>query len=478
MTLPQFRSLLHSSSFQFSVTVMALIWSAVAAVLLLLYFTIRSDLWADIDQSLQKQLELGQAKIQQHPSDQLNLQEILDSLNKNNTRNNSSLHLVRPGGATMIQGMGEGKVKLSDVQWQRNGNNVGFTVRGQVQVYEYNKSADNLDGSMVGTKEMTLPGGYVIQASQNVDYIRGVDKALRFALFTGLTVSFFLAVIGSAFITRKTLVRLSEVNKTCNNIRSGDLNQRVPVRSKDDDFDKLGININSMLDQIQGLMSGIQNVSDNIAHDLKTPLSRLRSRLEMMRIEPPKNVDDALDEVIRDTDRILAMFHGLLRIAKLESGSVQPVRDELNMSMLLADVTEMYEPVAEEKNIELLFLNSNSDAIVCGDADLWFQVFINVIDNAIKYTPEQGKVWVSLNKTDTHVEAQVTDSGVGIPEEEYDNIFERFYRMEKHRGSPGHGLGLSLVKVVAAHYDSSVELKNADPGLIVSINIPIKEPVT
>ena len=468
MTYTQFKALIHSSSFQFSVTVMALIWSAVAAVLLLLYFLIRSSVWEDIDQALQR--EIDQFKVEMQSKPQGRLDEWMDELKKNNRLQNSFIQIVTPGHSVLLEGAGEGKIKMSEIQAQQDGS--GFTLRGQVQVYEVNEQGSGEEGTIIGAKESILPDGNVMRFGRNFEYIHGVDRALRFALFIGLSVSFFLAVVGSAFITRKTLVRLSEVNKTCQNIRNGDLNQRVPVRTREDDFDILAMNMNSMLDQIQSLMAGIQNVSDNIAHDLKTPLSRLRSRLELMRYESGNHDDESLDEVIRDADRILSMFQGLLRIAKLESGSVQPVRRDINLCLLLADVVELYEPLAEEKDIKIQFVSCQADAIVKGDADLWFQVFNNIVDNAIKYTPSHGNVWVDVTDDGECKVVEITDSGIGIPENEHSRIFERFYRMEKHRTSPGHGLGMSLVKVVADHYRARIELVNANPGLAVRIHIP------
>jgi signal transduction histidine kinase len=251
---------------------------------------------------------------------------------------------------------------------------------------------------------------------------------------------------------------------------SGDLSRRVASRGTDDDFDQLAENLNGMLDTIEQLMEDVRRVSDNVAHDLRTPLTRLRNRLESLKRAAGTDQDD-LEAAIADADGLLATFNALLRIANIESGRRKAAFERLDLDDVIHDVAELYEPLAEEKE-QRLEIQAPAPVHVQGDRDLLFQAFANLLDNAIKYTPRGGDIRVSLEEGQGGPRVLFTDSGPGIPENARDQVFKRFFRLEQSRHTPGNGLGLSLVDAVARLHRASVDLGNGDPGLTIALSFP------
>ena len=302
----------------------------------------------------------------------------------------------------------------------------------------------------------------------NIDSAREVVQA---AMSWGLAAMAVLAVLGSYLMAGSIAGRLEQINRISQDIRHGDLSRRMPVGRGRDEFDRLAGNLNDMLDQIQSLMEGVRSVSDAIAHDLRTPLARLRTRLERLRNTPQGELEAGVDQSIAEADSMLGTFSALLRIAQLEAGSRRTDFAEVDMQALVADIADLYEPVASDRNIELR-LEAIEGAKTRGDRDLLFQAICNLVDNAVKYTPEGGHVRLELLWRAKRARLVVNDSGPGIPAEERSLVFERFYRLDAHRDLAGNGLGLSLVAAVAKLHDSRVELEDNQPGLRVVWNLP------
>jgi signal transduction histidine kinase len=269
------------------------------------------------------------------------------------------------------------------------------------------------------------------------------------------------------------LNRLELINDTSQKIMDGDLARRVPSRGSGDEFDQLADHLNRMLDQTESLMEDIRRVSDNIAHDLKTPLSRLRQRLEALsrRYAEDSTHRADLEAALLEADHLLDTFNALLKIARIESGPRQANLKPVNLIQLAADVVELYEPLAEEKRQQLIFHRHHASNVIA-DRDMLFQAFANLLDNAIKYTPVGGIISVHCSSNDVSAELAVTDSGPGIPAGQREKVFQRFYRMDKSRSTTGSGLGLSLVQAVARLHGATVTLTDQAPGLTVRFVLP------
>jgi len=292
------------------------------------------------------------------------------------------------------------------------------------------------------------------------------------ALLWGLMVTLGLAIIVSLSMSRSVNNRLEIINRVSRQIRQGDLSRRIPSIRAGDEFDRLGNNLNEMLDQIEKLMAGVRDVSDAIAHDLRTPLTRLRNHLEQVRDDAVNDeMRHKIEDTINEADALLATFSSLLRIAQIEAGNRRREFKEIKFNELINDLVELYEPLATEKNIDLT-VDISTPAHVTGDRDLLFQAISNLLDNAIKYTPSDGNVDIRLTTGPTGARVEIGDSGEGIPEENRERVLERFYRLETHRGSPGSGLGLSLAAAVVNLHGGLLTLADKHPGLRVQITLP------
>jgi signal transduction histidine kinase len=308
-------------------------------------------------------------------------------------------------------------------------------------------------------------GRYHLLVGRDMYELQSIQTLIKRTLVLGGVFTFALALLGGFMMSRSVNRRLDTINRASREIMSGNLNQRIPHRGSGDEFDQLSDNLNNMLDQIEALMDGVRRVSDNIAHDLRTPLARLRNRLESLSMQPPGDDQarrEMVEQALAEADGLLGTFNALLRIARLEADARRAGFAPLELGQVLADVVELYEPVAEE-NRQRVELVRESEFTLVGDRDLLFQAFTNLLDNAVKYTPPEGLIRARVYAAGV----SVCDSGPGVPEREKDKVFQRFYRVDSSRSTPGSGLGLSLVKAVASLHDLRVRLTDADPGLCV-----------
>jgi signal transduction histidine kinase len=313
-----------------------------------------------------------------------------------------------------------------------------------------------------------LRGGFhllVGRDMRDLDTIRGLIVR---TLIWGLAITVILALAGGVMMTRSMVRRIETINEASREIMTGDLSRRIPTSGTGDDFDRLTDNLNSMLDQIEMLMDDVRRVSDNIAHDLRTPLARLRNRLEELTL---RNADAGhsrmtVEQTILEADKLLATFNALLRIARIESDGYRAGFAQVDLASLLRDVAELYEPLVEEKG-QHLTKKLTADVSIDADRDLLFQAIANLLDNAIKFTPVGGGIELALNTEQGATQIIVADSGPGIPSTDRDKVFQRFYRLEASRTTPGSGLGLSLVAAVAKLHHMQVRLMDNHPGLRV-----------
>lgn len=323
---------------------------------------------------------------------------------------------------------------------------------------------------------LRLGGRFELLVGRDIEDLSAVEDTIRNTLIYALGLTALFGVIGGAWISRVVLARLNAINQTSHEIISGDLTRRIPILGRKDELDQLAENLNQMLDQIERLMTGMKEVSDNIAHDLRTPLTRLRQRLEgtMMQPETPEAAKDALESAIAEADGLIATFNSLLLIAEAESGAHADLLGPVDLNAVVRDIVELYEPVAEERGITLR-IDASEPVQVRGNGNLLARAAANLLENALKYTPAAGKVTVRLQAPHGKNERAVltvSDTGPGIPEADRQRVLARFVRLERSRNTPGTGLGLSLVAAVARMHRADLELDDNHPGLIARLSFP------
>jgi signal transduction histidine kinase len=300
-------------------------------------------------------------------------------------------------------------------------------------------------------------------------------EAILKAFGWGIVITVLLAAGGGAALGVGFLRRIEAINRTTRSIMDGDLSQRVPTRGGEDEMDQLAINLNAMLDRIQGLMESVKRVSDDIAHDLRTPLSRLRHRLEATRAKAGPDGERDIEQAISELDAILDTFSALLRIAQIESGARHAAFSEVSLGRILSTVFEAYGAVAEDQG-QKLEVRIERDCSIRGDRELLTQMVANLVENAIRHCPAGAQIGVTLGEDAGAAVLAVTDTGPGIPAAEREKVFRRFYRLETSRTTAGSGLGLALVRAVADLHGASVELSDNRPGLRVNIRFRAENP--
>lgn len=293
-------------------------------------------------------------------------------------------------------------------------------------------------------------------------------------LFRAMIATWLLGIIGGYVSARTSLVRFEQLNTDLIRIVRGNLAERLPTDPETGYARELAVVLNQVLDQMAVLMQGVKQVSDNIAHDLRTPLTRMRNQLSQLRDRLDSRGREDVEQIIEECDGLMASFNALLRISALEAGGRGPGDQQVALGALLQDVVELYEPVASDRGLSLVF-HQQPVPPCAGDADLLFQLFSNLLDNALKYTPDGGAVDVSLEPGDgARLRVVVADSGPGIAREERAHVFRRFYRVESSRGEqPGHGLGLSLVRAIVLYHRGEIDLEDNQPGLRVVVSLPL-----
>lgn len=302
---------------------------------------------------------------------------------------------------------------------------------------------------------------------------RSQDRFLALMLRTALAAAFVAATLGALtgwLTSHRVSMRLQALDATAARVGEGELGLRAPLDGSGDAFDRLARRFNAMLDRIEDLLGGVRHATDHIAHDLRTPLTRLRNRLEEARMREGDERGRALDAALGETDQLLHAFAALLRLARIEAQPAVADEPVLDLAEVVADAAELYTPSAIDHGLELDV--AAASAHVRGDRDQLFQMVVNLLDNALKYAPAGSRVRIVLGPRDGQVVLSVDDEGPGVPEADRERIFDRFQRLEVHRGSPGIGLGLSLVRAIVLRHGGHVRLADLRPGLGVRVELP------
>ena len=331
-----------------------------------------------------------------------------------------------------------------------------------------------------------LPGGFRLLVGRDLDERERLYRIVLSAGRWSVAIVVVLGLLGGFLVTRRVLRRVDAMTETTRTIMAGDLGGRLPVAGTGDELDRLAENLNAMLERIEALMHGLKEVSDNIAHDLKTPLTRLRNRSEeaLRTAKSEAEYRAALESTIEESEGLIRTFNALLMIARAESGQARDGMSEFDASEIANDVGELYEPLAEEKGIALK-VEAQTPTKVRGNRELVSQALANLVDNAIKYAQPAGtgangaipEIVVRAFNEDDRIMLTVADSGPGIPAADRSRAVERFVRLEQSRCQPGSGLGLSLASAVARLHGGELSLQDNNPGLKSVIALPRGGPV-
>lgn len=454
--------LLQTQAFRIVLAYVLLFAFSVTALLFFTYWNTRRTLDGQTDQIIEAEIT-GLSEEYQH----FGLQGLAETVRARSLHQGQALYLLSDGRHHAVAGN-------LDSWPQATG------APGDMVEFDYERPIDGrMEARRARGRIFPLPGDFALLIAQDVH-----DRYLTERMFTTTLPWTVLLILvlgtgGGALMSRNMLQRLDAINRTSGEIIAGDLTRRVPLNGSGDEFDVLAENLNRMLDRIERLMKGLREVTDSVAHDLRTPLNRLRNRLEesVTRLNASgaltnEKMAGEIERAIAETDQLIGTFNALLLIAETDAGTTRAAMSALDLGEVAADVVELYEPLAEERKVALTRIPSAA-VVIEGNRSLIAQALANLVDNAIKYTPAGGRVYIRAAATGDGVELSVADSGPGIPAADRPRVTERFVRLEASRNSPGTGLGLSLVVAVAHFHKAELILEDNMPtGLKAVLRFP------
>ena len=331
--------------------------------------------------------------------------------------------------------------------------------------------------SFVRAHVVALSDGNRLLVGRRIGELNDFAQAIDTGAIAGLALLLVMAGAAATLVTRRTVARIETINATSSAIMASGLGKRIPLRGTRDEWDQLAANLNAMLARIEELVAGIKRVSDNIAHDLRTPLMRMRGRLEVARRRRPMQAEyeQLIQHTVADLDDVLKTFASLLRISAVEARERTHGFAAVDLARIGAEVADLYDAAAEERGTRVRF-RGGEGTFVLGDRDLLFEALANLVDNAVKHGGSDVEVTVERDRDG--VRLAVSDRGPGIPQSEQSRVFGRFYRLEQSRSTPGNGLGLSLVQAVAQLHRATISLRSIDPGLRVELQFPLLDGAT
>ncbi len=325
---------------------------------------------------------------------------------------------------------------------------------------------DTADRPLLRAMLETFANGDRLLVGRDIGDLDHFTDQMKLAVISGIALIFVLAAVASILVTRRTVGRIRSINATSRAIMQSGLDKRIPLRGSHDEWDRVAENLNLMLDRIETLVGEVKQVSDNVAHDLRTPLTRMRGRLEKAYHGERDGAGDQalIGDTIADLDAVLRIFSSLTRIAQIETRERKGAFRSVNLVEIAGEVVELYDAAAEPDGTRLT-ITGEREVLVTGDRDLIFDAIANLVDNAIKHGRTGGQVVVANEIIDGSPVVSIADDGPGIPAEEREHVFKRFYRLEQSRYTPGNGLGLSLVAAVARLHGARIEMRDNSPGL-------------
>jgi signal transduction histidine kinase len=453
--------LVYTNTFRLAALYLALFAASVLSLLLFIYFSTADFVERQSEETIEAEITGLREQYDQH--DFAGLVEIIRGRSAAQ-RNSGSLYLITDAALNPIAGNLTAWPEARDLRlgW------ITFPVL-------LKRSNGGKEESTALASVFVLSGGFHLLVGRDLSDANAFRWRVARTMLWAALLTLAMGVGGGLVMTRNMLRRVDAVNRTSERIIHGDLSQRVPLTGSGDEFDQLAANLNAMLDRIERLMQGMRQVTDNIAHDLRTPLARLRARLEVTLLERPdaQRYAEALNQTIAEADGLLGTFNALLSIAEAEAGSRRDTLAVVDAAEIARSVAELYEPVADEKGLTLT-VAVDETLPVNGDRHLLSQALANLLDNALKYTP-QGGVSLSAHRQGELVRIEVADTGPGVPEDRRESVFDRFVRLEGSRSTPGNGLGLSLARAVARLHGGEIRLEDNNPGVRALLTLPTAE---
>ncbi len=458
-----FRRILNTSVFRLSLLYAVLFSLIAAAAMISVYKVAETQINEQVDTRLQLQTDLLLKKYQRYA-----VEGLIEAVNINNQKGDQPLffylliHRVR---FDLTRIIAPEKIIKERNQW--------FASRPLGDMVKYVEGHNKED--QVRVLLTVLPGGYQLLVGTELKETQGLLSQLFRTTLIAISVIFALSIIIGFLMARNVVKRINTVTQTADNIIEGDLSHRIPVvKDRNNELDRLSLSLNRMLSRNEELMHSMQQVTNNLAHDLRNPLNRIRHRLESVQLRKMKNEEysEVIGETIDDIDSVISTFNALLSIAQIESGIPRKNWEHFQLNKLLDDLAEMYEAVAQEQQ-KVWEYEVEENLHLYGNKHLIAQLLTNLLDNAFKYTPKNGSIKLTASSDkQANIRLKIIDNGPGIPKEEYDKVFKRFHRLDSARSTEGNGLGLSLVKAVADLHDAEIHLDDNKPGLIVEIVFP------
>lgn len=461
--MPVSLKLLKTSTFRLAAVYLVVFALSVGAILAYVYWNTALLIERQIETAVHA--ELG---ILGEQAAQAGMQGLTDAVRRRSGQNPGSVYLLTNFLGRRLAGNLDGLPEAA--------------IKGQGWIeFSYTvETSEGLEHHRARAYHLRLPNGSVLIVGRDIEERRRFAALIRRTLYFAVGFTILLGLVGGLLMSRNFLHRIESITAASRTIMAGDLSKRVPVSGTGDELDQLSINLNQMLDQIERLMAGMREISTNVAHDLRTPLTRLRSRVEAaLRTGDAGAHKAALEQTIEDADALLATFNALLSIARSEAGQVREGLHPVDLKEVLTDIAELFAPLAEEQGGSLK-LEADRSLEVRADRQLLAQAISNLIDNALKYGVPVGRnvpeITLSLTATPSDAVIAVADRGPGIAAEDRSRVTERFVRLDRARTLPGSGLGLSLAQAIARLHNGKLLLKDNAPGLLVELVLPRLEP--
>jgi signal transduction histidine kinase len=446
--------LLRTSSFRLTLLYAALFGVSVLVLFALIYVTTAGYMAQQLDRGIDA--EISNLEEASQPGGTSRLVSLIEE-RESATPLSGTVYLLEDAQGHRLAG--ELRLRRSTVGW--------FDLRGR------SRASEGGDPHRIRARGVKLADGGYLLVGQDASQLDEVREIIVRSFLWSAAVTVVLALAGGMLMSASILRRVGSVARASQAIMTGDLSRRIPGRGAGDEFDQLAEALNAMVARIETLMLGLKQISNDVAHDLRTPLSRLRQRFEAtLRGEPTlEEYRGLVGRSIRDMDEILDTFAAMLRIAEIEVATREANFSDLDLSEVLATVLEVYEPLADEKSQTLASCVA-PHLTVRGDRELLTQLLANLVQNALRHTPARSRIRVEAAQGDEAVEVTVADDGPGIPAAERNKVFQRFYRLEASRSTPGSGLGLSLVAAIAKLHRIEITLADNAPGLTVQLRMP------